>query len=619
LLFGEDLGAILGLCARTTALDSVEISNMEAFNDEVIEVILSTVTSYIVNWLPKAEDLRGPADKLHLLLKTVVSTQLGRYQQCSDEILRSLAYCWHALAKVSVDRGIRSWDSYLSLGGRDAWQSFDDTWHKSQYEVYFAALFLESNKDVWREWQVPMLQLWIASLLVPEARFKYQAELTTQIMRYDASCNPLLFHLPLVLYEDKVLVKVHLDELIAARTALILALLRNMNKSTIRPDSQDCFFGPSEDECCSILKMMMALMRQYLEELEQEPAEQEIYADFVGRVLSEMRIYTTHLEPVPEEFEYIPGKFLPAAPGTIKAKLSLYRQLMVENGMEKHMIVFLHTAAERAAITGQQEAFENQLVGVFLDLTTESLEDAQGYAADAHFRALFFQNVFPAYLDRIFYGSGFIVARPVLGCILSVYQGLRFRFGLWTREFLEPFITATLSLLSTLKTTLAGSIISPEHILTEPSQLSAYSFLCSIMSEILCRCQEMEDSFGTFSELSDIWEYFLFFYKYTLMVAFRPPRALPEELLDDNDQTELLEPKLSASDDAMLAYARRELGDILDSKWVPSIDGTWFVKRAGGRKEQVHGVVVGSPEQEMCRMQAAAERYVRVFAAAWNA
>ena len=458
----------------------------------------------------------------------------------------------------------------------------------------------------------------MASLLVPEARFKFQADLTTEIMRCDAAYNPLLFHLPLVIFEDEVLVKVDLNELIAARTALILALLRNMNKITTRPDSQDAFFGPSEDDCSAMLKSMMALMKQYLAELEREPAEQAIYADVVGRVLFEMRIYTAHLEPVPDDFEYMPGRFLMTS-DVVKAKLSLYKQQLFENGMEKHMIVYLHTTAERAAISGRQEAFEAQLVNVFMDLTPESLEDAQGHAADARFRTLFFQNVFPAYLDRIFYGSGLIIARPILGCMRSVYQGLQFRFRFCTRAFLEPFATATLSLLATLKTTLASSGTSPERILSDPSQLSAYTLLCSVVFEMLCRCQEMQDSFGSFGVLSDIWEYFLFFYNYTLKIAFRPPRALPEALLHADVEALLVEPQLSATDAAMLAYARRELGDILDFKWVPGHGETWLVNRAGGRKEQVQGGGVGSWEQEMCHMQVAAERYVRVFAVLWNA
>jgi hypothetical protein len=619
LLFGADLGAVLELCNRTITLDfkdGRDGCDTVAFRDDVIVRIVLILTSYITRWLPESENMKNLVDDLHSLLKSVLSTQLGRYEQCSDEVLKLFTYCWHALAKVSVDNGIRSWDNYFSLGGRDAWQSFDDTWHKRQYEVYFAILFIESNEDAWRDWQFPMLQLWVASLFVPEAYFKYQAGLTMQIMRYGAPYNPLLFHLPLVIYEDEVLVEIQLDELIVARTALVLALLRNMNRSTMRPDSQDSLFGPTEDDCSAILKMMVGLMKQYLRELEGDPAEQAMYADFVGRVLSEMRTYTIHLEPVPDNFEYMPGKYLPSAPGGVKSKLSLYRQQMMESGMEKHMVVFLHTAAERAAISGQREAFEKQLVDVFLDLTPESLEDAQGYAADARFRTLFFQN---AYLDRVFYGSGFIITRPILGCILSVYQGLRFRFGFWTQEFLEPFLKATLSLLSTIKTTLGGSITSPERILTDPGKLCAYGLLCSVMCEILCRCQEMEDSFGPFGVLSDIWGYFLFFYKYTLRVAYRPPRALPEGLSDDDGQITLSEPKLSATDDAMLAYSRCGLGDILDFRWFRGDGGTWFVNQAGGRKEQVHAGGVGSWEQEMLSMEFVAEKYVRVFAALWNA
>lgn len=625
LLFGDNLGAVLHLCNRTVALDTTpgrDGGDTEAFRDEVIELILSTIASYTINWLPVANNVKECIEELHLPLKDVLSTQLGRHEQCSDGILRSLTHCWHALAKVSVHHGLRSWDNYLSLGGRDAWASFDDTWPKRHYELYFAARFVESSQSVWRDWQIPLLDLWIRSLLVPETSFKYQADLTEQIMRHDASWNPLLFHLPLAIYHDTGHVHVRLEDLVAARTALVLALVRNMNSAVTSPDSQDSFFGligPTEDDYSAILKSMMTAMKQYLSELEEKPAEQRIYGDFVSLVLSKMRVCTGHLEAVPDDFEYAPGRFLPMAPDTVKAKLGVYRQQIRDGGMEKHMIVFLHTAAERAAITGQQEAFQKQLVEVFLDLTPESLEDTQGYAADARFRTLFFQNVFPAYLDRIFYGSGFIIARPALACILGVYRDLRFRFGLWAWEYLDPFLTATLSLLATLKGTLVGSITSPERILTDARQLSAYRWLCSIVCEMLSRCQEMEDSFGLCDTLSAVWEYFLFFYQFTLKVAFRPPYALPEELCDEDDCSLLSEPRLSAADDNMLAYSRRELGDILDSKWVPGCGGTWFAQRAGGRREEVHAAGdIGSLEQETYLMQAAARRYVQAFAQGWN-
>ena len=646
LVVGDNLAAVMDLCTRTKSNNAVEgDDDVVAFGSEVIEALLLGLTTYIITWVSKSENLRDCFEELQRPLKSVISTQLGRYDQCSDEILRQLTYSWHALAKISVDCDIRSWHNYLSQGGCDAWQSFDDTWHKRQYEILFAALFVESlgtqipgkhtpniegstpdefvhggaSQDTWREWQVPMLQLWIASLLVPETRFKYQAHLTTAIMRFDAVWNPLMFQLPLVLYEDDVLVKVEIDELIAARTTLVLTLIRNMNKLTTRPDSQDAFFGPGEDDCSAILKSMMSLMKQYLAELEQEPTERAVYADFVSRVLFEMRLHTTHLEPVPNDFEYMPGRFL-VAPGAIRAKLSLYKQALVDTEMEKHMVVYLHTTAERAAVSGRQETFEDQLIKVFVDLDPESLEDIQGHAADAHFRTLFLQNIFPAYLDRIFYGSGFIVARPVVACILKIYQCLRFRYGFWTKDYLEPFITATFSLVATLKNTLASSVTSPERILSDPNQLHAYALLCSLMFEVLCRCQEMEDSFGTFGALDDIWEYFFFFYQYTLMVAFRPPRSLPEALLHEDVEPLLIEPVLPAPDAVMLTYSRRELGDILDFKWVPGHGGTWFVNRSGGRREQVlGGDVVGSWEAEMTSMKFAAEKYVRGFAQLWNA
>jgi hypothetical protein len=110
-------------------------ADIDAFRDDVIEVILSTITSYIITWLPKSDNLKELVDLLHHPLKGVLSTQLGRFEQCDDQVLKSLTDCWHAFAKASVDAGVRSWDNYLSLGGRDAWQSFDDTWHKRQYEV----------------------------------------------------------------------------------------------------------------------------------------------------------------------------------------------------------------------------------------------------------------------------------------------------------------------------------------------------------------------------------------------------------------------------------------------------------------------------------------------------
>ena len=644
LVLGDDLAAVMQLCTRTMSINAVEGHDLVAFRDEVIKALLFVFAAYIVFWVPKSENLRVCFEEVQRPLKDVLSSQLGRSDQCSDEVLRLLTSLWHTLARTSVDGGLKSWHNYLSQGGCDTWQSFDDTWHKRQYEILFAALFVESlgtqlsgtrtedvtgsaqdhfvhgqaSQHTWREWQVPMLQLWINSLLVPEARFKFQGDLTTAILRFDAAWNPLMFHLPLLMYRDGVLVKIGLDELISFRTALVLALLRNMNKLTKMPDSQDAIFGPNADECSAILKSMLSLMKQYLAELEQNPPEQAIYADFVSRVLFEMRIYTTHLEPVPDDFEYILGRFL-TPPGAIMAKLSLYKQEMVDKEMEKHMVVYFHTTAERAAISGQQEVFKEQLVSVFIDLDHESLKDVEGDEADSHFLALFLQNVFPAYLDRMLHGSGFIIARPILGCILTIYTDLHFRYGYWTKQNVEPFVTATLSLLATLKNTFASSKTSPERILSDPRQLHAYGLLCSILSEMLCRCQEMQGSFGSFDVLFDVWEYFLFFYKYTLMVAFRPPCALPEELSYDDIEILLVEPDLSATDAAMLAYSKRELGDMLDLKWVPGHAGTWFVHSPGGRREQVLGSgAIGTWEQEMSNMAFAATRFVRCFARLWN-
>jgi hypothetical protein len=142
------------------------------------------------------------------------------------------------------------------------------------------------------------------------------------------------------------------------------------------------------------------------------------------------------------------------------------------------------------------------------------------------------------------------------------------------------------------------------------------------MFEILCRCQEMEDSFGPFGALADIWEYFLFFYKFTFTVAFRPPLALPERLPDDDDddQIPLLEPELSRADAGMLAYSRQELRDRLDFKWLPGAGGKWYVSRAGGRRELVQGDGgVRILEEETRNMHTAAEKYVRAFSALWDA
>jgi len=283
------------------------------------------------------------------------------------------------------------------------------------------------------------------------------------------------------------------------------------------------------------------------------------------------------------------------------------------------MVVFIQTTAERAAITAQQNAFLEQLVGGLLDLTPESIECKDGYPADALFRTLFFKIVFPAYIERIFSGSGFFVSQPILECVVGVYRDLRFRFGFWTQEYLEPFTASTLGLLAAAKSALTST--SPEHILTSPQKLRAYNLLFCALLEILCRCQEMEYSFGSFGNLPDVWEYLLYFYKNALMIAFRPPRLLPEELLDDDGQdvdASLPEPQLSAVDARILAYARKELGEALDRKWICD-GGRWYVLRAAGRREQVLGGAVGSIDVERQGMQAAAERFVTAFAALWNA
>ena len=90
LLFGDNLAPVLELCTRTIALNSVASRDTIEFRDEVIEAILAIIISYILKWLPKSETLGDLVEELQRPLKSILSTQLGRYDQCSDGVLRSL-------------------------------------------------------------------------------------------------------------------------------------------------------------------------------------------------------------------------------------------------------------------------------------------------------------------------------------------------------------------------------------------------------------------------------------------------------------------------------------------------------------------------------------------------
>lgn len=588
-------------------------------SDKIIATILKILDIYIRKWV-HAKNIAESGKLMQQPLRRILSNRLGAPVASNDEVLETLTTCWFALAQKYVKSETRTWDSYLEPGGEDSWYLLPDSSSRRGCMVYFATCLLQNEPEQYQKRQVELLGLWLCALVAPIGEFKYEHLLTTEILHKDLH-NPLLLNLPLVTWHNGNEVAVLFDDLVKARVPLIYTIFGNMHKSTTQCDSQELFVYPGQADHSVLLKKMMLAMKGHHQDLASRPQAQQVYDNFVNGVLQQMRLYTEDIQPVDPWFE-VSTRF-PLALDTVEVKLKAYRAQLVNGVLGKQMCFFLQTAAERSSVSAQQDGFREELLSVLLDLSPSSIQYKDGYAADALFRTLLFQNVFPAYIERMFSTSGFIIGLPILECIVSVYQDLRFLFGFWTVEYLTPFTTSTFCILSSAKHALAN--LTPEHILNSPQRLCAYTLLLTLLLDVFSRCLEMEEYFGYFGSLPDLEDYFLFFYKHVLSVAFRPPRLLPQalrdddnnEYYDDDNDLQLPEPQLSAADNRILAYARKELGETLDKKWVCE-GGQWFVLRAGGRREPVRGGFVGSIEEETREMQYAGSRYVTAFAAVYN-
>ena len=586
---------LLGTCSPGTLL-----------NKEVVVMVFGMLHQYIQDWAYNA-DLRP-------IIRKMLSDWLGANEDGSQDVLLTLVRCWHALELKNRSDDPSAWEDLITVGHPDSWYSLPDTPSTTQYMTCFLAMTVSQTPAVYDAIQTDVLALWASAIVRPEDMLRYESALTTQILHYDAY-NPVFFNMPFVLRHDDGLVEIGVEEFKKARLSAICVLLQNMRKMTLDPDSQDDLSSLSLQDFKVILRAMMRSMRQGYEGFVDSPLSKQSYVDFVNAVLQGMNEYTGHIEPMNPWFKN--GKNFPYSMDTFEVKFRNYRLPVVLQGLQKHMVNFLQTNIESAAVFGKLRQLELDLMNVFLDCTPTGTALHEANNANATLRTSFFQNVFPAYIQQALSGAGAILAQPVLRCIVNVYGNLRYLPQAWNRDSVEPFTTATHHILGAVATALTAT--SADNVWSTALHMRVLWLLFSALFEILCRVQEMEDCFGIcLGVIGDIFDYFPFFYAHALRIGYGPPCMLPnehdEELYGLNSATCPPTPGLDGAEGQIAAYASRELQEVIEKRYVLS-DGRWYHVRTRGPGEEVLGAVTEDMEVERAQLQSAVQQFVGAFLA----
>ena len=573
---------------------------------EIVVMVFGVLHQYIQDWAYNA-DLRPVARKM-------LSDWLGANEDGSQDVLLILVRCWHALELKSRSDDQGAWQDLITVGHPDSWYSLPDSPSTMQYMSYFLAMMIAQTPAVYDAIQTDMLALWASAIVRPENMLRFESALTTQILHYDAY-NPAFFNMPFVLRDDDGLVEIGIEELKKARLSAISVLLQNMRKMTLDPDSQDDLSSLSFQDFKVILQAMMHSMRQQYEGYVDSSLSRQSYVDFINAVLQGMNEYTGHIEPINPWFKN--GKNFPYAIDTFEVKFRNYRLPVVLQGLQKHMVNFLQTNIESAAVFGKLSQLELDLTNVFLDRTSRGNALHEENDANATLRTCFFQYVFPAYIQQALSGAGAILAQPVLGCIVDVYGNLRYLPQAWDRESLGPFTTATHHILGAAATTLNAT--SADNVCPTPLHTRVLWLLFSALFEILCRVHEMEDCFGIgLGAIGDILDYFPFFYAHALRIGYGPPCMLPNE--QDKELYGLTSgifpptPRLGGAEGQIAAYASRELREAIEKRYLFS-DGRWYHVRTRGPGEEVLEAITEDIEVGRAQLQSAVRKFVGAFLA----
>ena len=468
-LFEEGLEVIKAALAAQRRLQSDD-GSQSASDDSQDYGDSSALQELASTQMPADPSDHNILDIMHPPLADFVSRVFGADHMSEDDLLSKVVDVWVEVANLAVSQGKKTWQSYISGYGSEAWSQLRDTEQRRKYTPYFLAKVVEMS-DVNLD-ETGILPFWLKSLVEREATLKFQHALTNALLNRQYG-EPWLVNLPFIKPRSGQFA-VSLQQLRQCRLGLVSSVLSNMHQHVdetlrIRPAR----YSELRRAYADMLRQMMQAMKLNYQEVQvardgeaADPHAQGEYVGFVQQIVSFLQQYTADILPVDRFFTDSSAFPLPTTdPTYVVGRLKGYVPKLSDSGKRKELAVFVQTVSERAAVDGQQECLVDQLTAAMIGV----LE--QGNPRSPSLRHILMTAIFPAYIDNALSSAcSWILALPILQSLERTMRDLLYRVNMEdessVRVATETLMIPTQGMISLVESALAypGQMTFP-HVL----------------------------------------------------------------------------------------------------------------------------------------------------------
>jgi hypothetical protein len=520
----------------------------------------------------------------------LLSNAFGAEASPDKSLLEDCVDTWILVAKSQIMSGERSWSHYIDSFSHVSWKQLRHTEQTRRFYPYFLASLIKCDSAAYVQHRHEFLTSLLLCLVDRESLLGFQHRLLYAVVQIDPE-NPLLKNLPFIRDEKNGTMDVTVETLRSRRLAVLSSMLSNMRDEVHDTLSED----PSRASVvrrtyASMLKDLMARMKNNYEQLQQGESVTGAYVEFVQRIVQFLTQYTSEICPILPFFTDSVAFPLPTTdPTYVIGRLCGYAPKAGDLRTAKQLAIFIQTVAQQAAADNQEPYLVHQLT------TALCIEDP-AVAERTVLRSVLCQGIFPAYIELAFASQlGFMLANPILQSLPMVFDTITFDLRVAQQDSVSSVLESVVSVLHAfIRSTeqLKGN----STFFRQPYTLCALSHLFEItisslriLDYILDRTVE-----STCSRNVPLKVYLRQFSLYVeQMVNDVAPLDFPSYL---GDACANVGSTQSAS---LLMFARNGVKESLKTNWRECQDTVWFGQ---GQTEKEVSLRVGSLEDEQVKL-----------------
>ncbi|KAF2257960.1 hypothetical protein CC78DRAFT_158987 [Lojkania enalia] len=547
---------------------------------------------------PDLDDTEDPLDFIPTPLWHLLSNAFGTDRAPNEDFLIECVDTWTLIASHQVLSRVWSWAYFIGSFSPVSWHQLRDTEQSRKFSPYFMASLINRDPTAYTENQNEFLSALLVSLVERESMLRFQHWLLYNIIRIDAE-NPLLKNLPFYKDDRSDRFDITADTIRTRRLALISSILANMQEDLFSVHAGD---AETKRTYASLLKDMMAAMKNNYQELGQGLTVTGAYVDFVHRVVQFLQQYASDICVVHAFFTDSVSFPLPATdPKYVVGRLRGYASKLSRPGITKRLSTFLETVAQQAAQDNLQPYLVNQLSTALSVSNLPSTEMSS-------LRATLLQGIFPAYIDVSFSSATeMLIAQPILQSLKSILASMLFDLRVADSDKVQ-------STLDILMTVVLAFIRATEHLVDNTALLQLPPVLRSLglILEAMIAIIPVLDYINGRTSLCAA--------KPDLVIYFKELCVFVTQIILEQDPHKI--PTFCGSREppssryaGLLSSCSNELKASIKANWSEA-QGRIYFGHGGGRREVVVGV--GLLEEEQARLVSAMERFHETLAIVYN-